>query len=119
MFRKKSHAEVIGAELQEGLAHIGAAVSEARRATSEQLKPQVDAAVKAAQLAYATEVVPRVGAAAVALTPALEAARDPSHVLARCRSSSKSTSTAENREMSSGRNRTPACWTASSIPRSK
>ena len=46
MFRKKSHAEVIGAELQEGLAHIGAAVTEARQAAAEQLKPQVDAAVR-------------------------------------------------------------------------
>ena len=59
MFRKKSRTEVIGAELQEGFAHIGAAVTEARKATAEQLRPQVEAATKAAQLAYAADVAPR------------------------------------------------------------
>ncbi|OMQ16218.1 hypothetical protein A7K94_0204080, partial [Modestobacter sp. VKM Ac-2676] len=60
MFRKKSSTEVIGTELQEGLAHIGAAVTEARRAAAEQLGPQVAAATKAAQQTYAADVAPRV-----------------------------------------------------------
>src|SRR4051812_50209138 len=74
VFRKKSPTEVIGEELQEGFAHLGAAVSEARKATAEQLRPQVEAATKAAQAAYAADLAPRVEAAVAALTPRGEAA---------------------------------------------
>ncbi|MCW2581655.1 MAG: hypothetical protein JWQ53_445, partial [Klenkia sp.] len=76
MFRKKSHAQVIGAELQEGLAHIGSAVTEAGRATAEQLGPRYEAASKAAQKTLERDVTPRLEAAVAAVGPRLEAARD-------------------------------------------
>ncbi|MFC7571792.1 hypothetical protein ACFQX8_04640 [Klenkia terrae] len=58
MFRKKSHAQVIGAELQEGLAHIGSAVGEASRATAEHLGPRYEAAAKSAQKTLEKDVAP-------------------------------------------------------------
>ena len=48
MFRKKTRGQVIGAELQEGFAHIGVAATEAGRLAAEQLGPRVAAAQKAA-----------------------------------------------------------------------
>ena len=36
VFRKKTHGQIIGEELHEGLAHIGTAVAEAGRAAAEQ-----------------------------------------------------------------------------------
>ena len=50
VFRKKSRGQVIGAELQEGFAHLGTAVSEAGRLAAEQLGPRVEAAREAARL---------------------------------------------------------------------
>ncbi|MCO7220820.1 hypothetical protein [Klenkia sp. PcliD-1-E] len=76
MFRKKSHAQVIGEELQEGLAHIGSAVSEAGRATAEHLGPRYEAAAKSAHKTLEKDVAPRVEAAVAAVAPRLEAARD-------------------------------------------
>ena len=72
MFRTKTqtHGEVIGAELQESLTHLGAALSEAGRAAAEQLGPRVAAAreaagpaLDAAQKAAAAKVAPKVAAA--------------------------------------------------------
>ena len=48
VFRKKTHGEVITAELQEGFSHLGTAVAEAGRAAAEQLAPRVEAAREAA-----------------------------------------------------------------------
>ena len=48
VFRKKTRGQVIGAELQEGFAHIGVAASEAGRLAAEQLGPRVEAAREAA-----------------------------------------------------------------------
>jgi hypothetical protein len=76
VFRKKSRTEVIATEVQEGLAHLGAAVTEARKATAEQLVPQAAAAAKVAQHAYEKDVAPRVEAAVAALAPQLDAARE-------------------------------------------
>ncbi|RBY82551.1 hypothetical protein DQ238_04530 [Geodermatophilus sp. TF02-6] len=79
MARKKTHGQIIGEELQEGLAHIEAALAEAGRAAAEQLAPRVEAAreatgptLEAAKLA----VVPRMAAAAAVAAPAVETARD-------------------------------------------
>jgi hypothetical protein len=68
VFRKKTRGQVIGAEFQEGLAHIGIAATEAGRLAAEQLGPRVDAAKVA--------VAPKVAAAVAAATPAVEAARE-------------------------------------------
>ncbi len=68
VFRKKTRGQVIGAELQEGFAHIGVAATEAGRLAAEQLGPRVDAAKVA--------VAPKVAAAVAAATPAVDAARD-------------------------------------------
>ena len=76
MSQKKSPGEVIGAELQESLAHLGTAATVAGRVTAEQFRPQVEAAVKVAQQAYTSDVAPRVGAAVAALAPQLDAARE-------------------------------------------
>jgi hypothetical protein len=105
VFRKKTRGQVIGAELQEGFAHIGVAATEAGRLAAEQLGPRVaaareaagptlDAASKAAQKAVAPKVAaavavaapavasaresiaPRMEAAREALAPRVEAARD-------------------------------------------
>jgi hypothetical protein len=83
VFRKKTRSQVIGAELQEGFAHIGVAATEAGRLAAEQLGPRVvaareaagpklDAAQKAAQKAMA----PKVAAAVAATAPAVASARD-------------------------------------------
>ena len=48
VFRKKTRGQVIGAELQEGFAHIGVAATEAGRLAAEQLGPRVAAAREAA-----------------------------------------------------------------------
>ncbi|TFV58535.1 hypothetical protein E4P41_12995 [Geodermatophilus sp. DF01-2] len=79
MFRKKTHGQIIGEELQEGLVHIGTAVAEARRAAAEQLVPRVEAAREAtgpALDAAKGAVVPKVAAAVAVAAPAVEAARD-------------------------------------------
>jgi hypothetical protein len=79
VFRKKSRGEVITAELQEGLSHLGTAVAEAGRAAAEQLGPRVEAAREAAapRLEAAREAVaPKVAAAVAAAAPAVEAARE-------------------------------------------
>ncbi len=79
MFRKKTHGQIIGEELQEGLVHIGTAVAEARKAAAEQLVPRVEAARGAtgpALDAAKGAVVPKVAAAAAVAAPAVEAARD-------------------------------------------
>ena len=68
VFRKKTRGQVIGAELQEGFAHIGIAATEAGRLAAEQLGPRVDAAKIA--------VAPAVAAVAAAAAAAVEAARD-------------------------------------------
>ncbi|MGY1987777.1 hypothetical protein ACI792_16285 [Blastococcus sp. SYSU DS0669] len=68
MFRKKTRGEIISAEVQEGLAHLGAAVTEAGRAAAEQLAPRVEAAQRA--------VAPKVAAAAAVAAPAVASARD-------------------------------------------
>src|SRR5690242_12237901 len=73
--RKKTHGQLAGAELQEGLGHIGTAVAEAGRAAAETLGPRVEAArdaagpaleaaQKKAQKAAAQSVAPKVAAAA-------------------------------------------------------
>jgi hypothetical protein len=68
VFRKKTHGQVIGAELQEGFAHIGVAATEAGRLAAEQLGPRVAAAreaagpaLDAAQKAAALKVAPKPG----------------------------------------------------------
>jgi hypothetical protein len=94
VFRKKTRGQVIGAELQEGFAHIGVAATEAGRLAAEQLGPRVaaareaagptlDAASKAAQKAVAPKVAaaaavaaPAVASARESITPRVEAARD-------------------------------------------
>ncbi|WP_116452425.1 hypothetical protein [Blastococcus litoris] len=83
VFRKKTRGQVIGAELQEGLAHIGVAATEAGRLAAEQLGPRVTAAreaagpaLDAAQTAVALKVAPKVAAAAAAAAPAVATARD-------------------------------------------
>jgi hypothetical protein len=79
VFRKKTRGQVIGAELQEGFAHIGVAATEAGRLAAEQLGPRVAAAREAAgpKLDAAQKAVaPRVAAAMAAAAPAVEAARD-------------------------------------------
>ena len=65
VFRKKTHGQVIGTELHEGLAHFGVAASEAGRLAAEQLGPRVAAArevagpaLDAAQKAAAVKVAP-------------------------------------------------------------
>jgi hypothetical protein len=83
VFRKKTRGQVIGAELQEGFAHIGVAATEAGRLAAEQLGPRVaaardatvpalDAASKKAQAA----VAPKVAAAVAAAAPAVASARE-------------------------------------------
>jgi hypothetical protein len=79
VFRKKTHGQIIGEELHEGLAHIGTAVAEARRAATEQLVPRVEAAREASGPALDAArgaVAPRVAAAVAVAAPAAEAARD-------------------------------------------
>ncbi|PWW24790.1 hypothetical protein JD79_03981 [Geodermatophilus normandii] len=90
MFRTQSRGQVIQAELQEGLNHLGAAVTEAGRAAAEQLGPRIDAAFEAAgpvldaaRVAVAPKVAaavavaaPAVASAREALTPRVDAARD-------------------------------------------
>ncbi|SHN66883.1 hypothetical protein SAMN05660350_01455 [Geodermatophilus obscurus] len=79
MFRKKTHGQIIGEELQEGLAHIGTAVAEARKAATDQLAPRVEAAREASGPALDAAkgaVAPRVAAAVAVAAPAVEAARD-------------------------------------------
>jgi hypothetical protein len=68
VFRKKTRGQVIGAELQEGFAHIGVAATEAGRLAAEQLGPRVEAAKGA--------VAPKVAAAVAAAAPAVANARD-------------------------------------------
>ncbi|CAA9282486.1 MAG: hypothetical protein AVDCRST_MAG57-3947, partial [uncultured Blastococcus sp.] len=70
MFRKKTRGQVIGTELQEAFAHIGAAATEAGQLAAEQLGPRVAAArgaagpaFDAAQKAAAVKVAPKVAAA--------------------------------------------------------
>jgi hypothetical protein len=79
VFRKKTHGQIIGEELQEGLVHIGTAVAEARKAAAEQVVPRVEAAREAtgpALDAAKGAVAPKVAAAAAVAAPAVEAARD-------------------------------------------
>jgi hypothetical protein len=83
VFRKKTHGEVITAELQEGFSHLGTAVAEASRAAAEQLAPRVEAAREAAapRLEAAREsameaVAPKVAAAVAAAAPAIVTARE-------------------------------------------
>ena len=79
VFRKKTRSQVIGAELQEGLAHIGVAATEAGRLAAEQLGPRVAAAREAAGPkldAAKVAVAPKVAAAVAVAAPAVEAARD-------------------------------------------
>ena len=83
VFRKKTRGQVIGAELQEGFAHIGVAATEAGRLAAEQLGPRVAAAQKAAgpkldaaQKAAQKAVAPKVAAAVAAAAPAVASARD-------------------------------------------
>jgi hypothetical protein len=90
VFRKKTRGQVIGAELQEGFAHIGVAATEAGRLAAEQLGPRMEAAreavapkvaaaVAAAAPAVASAreaIAPRIEAAREALEPRVEAARD-------------------------------------------
>jgi hypothetical protein len=47
VFRKKSRGQVIGAELQEGLSHLGTALAEAGRVAAEEFGPRVEAAREA------------------------------------------------------------------------
>jgi hypothetical protein len=82
VFRKKTRGQVIGAELQEGMAHIGVAATEAGRLAAEQLGPRVAAArevaspkLDAAQKAAAAAVAPKVAAAVAAAAPAVASAR--------------------------------------------
>jgi hypothetical protein len=79
VFRKKTHGQIIGEELHEGLTHIGTAVAEARRAATEQLAPRVEAAREASGPALDAArgaVVPKVAAAVAVAAPAVEAARE-------------------------------------------
>jgi hypothetical protein len=79
VFRKKTHGQVIGAELQEGLAHIGVAATEAGHLAAEQLGPRVTAARAAAGPALDAAqraVVPKVAAAVAVAAPAVASARD-------------------------------------------
>jgi hypothetical protein len=79
VFRKKTHGQIIGEELQEGLVHIGTAVAEARKAATEQLAPRVEAAREASGPALDAAkgaVAPKVAAAAAVAAPAVEAALD-------------------------------------------
>jgi hypothetical protein len=83
VFRKKTRGQVIGAELQEGFAHIGVAATEAGRLAAEQLGPRVAAArdvagpkLDAAQKAAAAKVAPKVAAAVAVAAPAVASARD-------------------------------------------
>ncbi|MDK3255881.1 hypothetical protein [Blastococcus capsensis] len=68
MFHKKTRGEIISAEVQEGLAHLGTAVTEAGRAAAEQLAPHVEAAQRA--------VAPKVAAAVGVTAPAVATARE-------------------------------------------
>jgi hypothetical protein len=83
VFRKKTRSQVIGAELQEGFAHIGVAATEAGRLAAEQLGPRVAAArvvaaprLDAAQKAAQKAVAPKVAAAVAAAAPAVTSARE-------------------------------------------
>jgi hypothetical protein len=79
VFRKKTHGQVIGAELQEGITHIGTAMSEAGRLAVEQLGPRVEAARDAAGPAFEASrkaVAPTVAAAKAAAAPAVASARE-------------------------------------------
>jgi hypothetical protein len=83
VFRKKTHGQVIGTELHEGLAHFGVAASEAGRLAAEQLGPRVAAArevagpaLDAAQKAAAVKVAPKVAAAVAVAAPAVHSARE-------------------------------------------
>ncbi|MGY1680267.1 EAL domain-containing protein [Geodermatophilus sp. SYSU D01176] len=79
VFRKKTHGQIIGEELQEGLVHIGTAVAEARKAATEQLAPRVEAAREASGPALDAAkgaVAPKVAAAVAVAAPAVEAALD-------------------------------------------
>jgi len=79
VFRKKTRGQVIGAELQEGFAHIGVAAGEAGRLAAEQLGPRVHAAREAAAPAFDAAqkaVAPKVAAAVAAAAPAVSSARD-------------------------------------------
>ncbi|MGY1664021.1 hypothetical protein ACI78Q_22550 [Geodermatophilus sp. SYSU D00705] len=79
MFRKKTHGQIIGEELQEGFSHIGTAVAEAGRAAAEQLAPRVEAAREAtgpALEAAKVAVAPKVAAAVAVAAPAVASARD-------------------------------------------
>jgi hypothetical protein len=79
VFRKKTHGQVIGAELQEGLSHLGVAASEAGRLAAEQLGPRVHAAREAAGPALDAAqkaVVPKVAAAVAVAAPAVHSARE-------------------------------------------
>ncbi|MGY2084423.1 hypothetical protein [Blastococcus sp. SYSU DS0539] len=79
MFRKKTRGEVISAEVQEGLAHLGTAATEAGRAAAEQFGPRVEAARDAAGPALEAAqraVAPKVAAAVAVAAPAVATARD-------------------------------------------
>jgi hypothetical protein len=83
VFRKKTRGQVIGAELQEAFAHIGAAATEAGHLAAEQLGPRVVAAreaagpaLDAAQKAAAVKVAPKVAAAVAVAAPAVATARE-------------------------------------------
>ena len=79
VFRKKTHGQVIGAELQEDFAHFGVAASEAGRLAAEQLGPRVHAAREAAgpALDAAQKAVRTQGRGAVAVAaPAVHSARE-------------------------------------------
>ncbi|MGY1712640.1 hypothetical protein ACI8AC_24330 [Geodermatophilus sp. SYSU D00758] len=79
MFRKKTHGQIIGEELQEGFSHLGTAVAEAGRAAAEQLAPRVEAAREAsgpALQAAKVAVAPKVAAAAAIAAPAVAQARE-------------------------------------------
>jgi hypothetical protein len=68
VFRKKTRGEIISAEVQEGLTHLGTAMTEAGHAAAEQLAPRMETAQRA--------VAPKVAAAAAAAAPAFASARD-------------------------------------------
>jgi len=79
VFRKKTRGQVIGAELQEGFAHIGVAAHEAGRLAAEQWGPRVSAAREAAGPALDAAqkaVAPKVAAAVAVAAPAVASARD-------------------------------------------
>ncbi|MCZ2857167.1 hypothetical protein [Blastococcus sp. VKM Ac-2987] len=79
VFRKKTRGEIISAEVQEGLAHLGTAVTEAGRAAAEQLGPRVEAARDAAGPALEAAqraVAPKMAAAVAVAAPAVASARD-------------------------------------------